>query len=355
LLDLSKIISSLFKTYGYDIERLSSASKYVLARKDDMALAIGYVEFGQDVSGKDILNFLAMAEGDDPQKSIFISVAGILPEIRKTAEEGGVTLWDKDKLEKEIGRVLLKDVESIGDLGEGYFLRELVEDFSPVKTLGMRTASSADLDPERAEELGLIVHMEDIVKSSDSDYVLEGTDPGEGGGSGDGQFLTPTITKDTAESMAKKALSNVSIDLKLLPYYIYDYSCQIAQEGSDFITEIKGKLALNTVMGGIYKWADEQQVIDSLDEDYSKLQPQIDDSVANRKVMDAIIEMNTKVVETMEETESVTIIEKKKVRPKEDAIQIEMARVIYLPIWCAEGSNGQMIIDATNGDIMKSS
>ncbi len=352
MLDLSKVISSLFQTYGYEIESRSSASRYILAKKDDMALSIGYREFGVEVTTKDVLNFLAQAEGDDPQKSIFISVTGIMPEIRKTAEEGGVTLWDKDKLEKEIGRVLLKDVESIGDLGDGYFIRGLLEEYAPDRAINARTASSHDLDPERAEELGLIVHASDIVTNF-TDHVVS-TTTGDAPSEGD-LFLPPNLTQDAANTLAKKSLSNISMNLKLLPYYIYDYSCQIAQDGSDFITEIKGKLALNTVMGGIYKWGDDQQVIDSLDGDYSKLQPMVDETNAARKIMDAIIEMNTKVVETMEETESVTIIEKKKVRPKEDAINIERSRVVFLPIWCAEGSNGQMIIDATNGEILRSS
>jgi hypothetical protein len=351
LLDLSKVISSLFQTYGYDIESRSTASRYILAKKDNMALSIGYRDFGQEITTKDILNFMATAEGDDPQKSIFISVSGILPEIRKTAEDGGVTLWDKEKLEKEIGRVLLKDVESIGDLGEGHFIRALGVETTPVLS-GIRTASSQDLDPEKAEELGLIVHTGELAKKFDTDYLI---DEPAGDGTETDLFLTPSLTQDAAKNLAKKTLSNVSINMKLLPYYIYDYSCQIAQESGDFITEIKGKLALNTVMGGIYKWGEEQQIIDKMEGEYSKLMPQIDESVATRKILDAIIEMNTKVVETMEETESVTIIEKKKVRRKEDAIDIERSKVVYLPIWCAEGSNGQMIIDATNGEVMKSS
>ena len=39
--------------------------------------------------------------------------------------------------------------------------------------------------------------------------------------------------------------------------------------------------------------------------------------------------------------------------PKEDAIEINRRGLIYLPVWCVEGSNGVMIINATTGKVVK--
>jgi hypothetical protein len=168
-------------------------------------------------------------------------------------------------------------------------------------------------------------------------------------------MLRPKVTKDRAQLISKKSLSNVVLQLQMLPYYIYEYSCQISQNNGETVTEIRGKLALNTITGDVYKWSDDYETVDQIAEEHSKLTSKLTDEDGLKRIKEAIIEMNTKVIETMEETESVTIIEKKKVKPKEDAISIKRTKLVFLPIWCAEGSNGQMIIDATTGDVLKSS
>lgn len=347
-MDLGSVIASLFRTYGYTVRSQVSGAHYILAVKDDAKISIGYQDTGE-LTSKDILNFLAHTEADEPEKSIFITVSGIVPELRSIAEDGGVTLWEKDKLEKEIGRALIKDVEDIRNSQPGVFLRGILGDVPKELELSLH---SDDITSEKAQEMGIIVPMAELAQKFGGGLTGE---PEKTSLKTEGdKFLSPKLDKDDAMNQASKTLSNVSIALQMLPYFVYDYSCTISQ-GTDAETEITGRLALNTVMGDIYKWGEDENITNHIDGEYSKLSPQIDDGTAQRKIKDTIIELNTKIVESQEETDSVTIIEKKKVKPKEEAIQITKANVVYLPIWCAEGSNGQMIIDATSGEVMKSS
>ena len=40
-------------------------------------------------------------------------------------------------------------------------------------------------------------------------------------------------------------------------------------------------------------------------------------------------------------------------KPKFEAIDMNTKGIHYLPVWCIEGSNGLMIIDASSGKIIK--
>jgi len=88
--------------------------------------------------------------------------------------------------------------------------------------------------------------------------------------------------------------------LQMLPYYIYEYSCQISQNNGETVTEIRGKLALNTITGDVYKWSDDYETVDQIAEEHSKLTSKLTDDDGLKRIKEAIIEMNTKVIETME-------------------------------------------------------
>jgi len=183
-----KVITSLFQTYGYGIESHSASSRYVLATKDGVNLSIGYVLPSEEVATKDILNFLAISQNDSAQKSIFICISAVMPEIKRIAEDGNVTLWDRERFEREIGRAMLKDLEKIKNGEEGIFLSGLVADIplrtspnyapsplfatSPTAPLA-RTASSSDINAQRADELGIIVHTKELARRFVSEGMLE--------------------------------------------------------------------------------------------------------------------------------------------------------------------------------------
>jgi hypothetical protein len=114
-----------------------------------------------------------------------------------------------------------------------------------------------------------------------------------------------------------------------------------------------GILSINGLTSNVEDWSDNIETVKNIDEPHTKLDVKFSYDNAISLIKQAIMERNTKLIETREEYDSTIIFEKKKLKPKPEAIDINSKGLYYLPVWCIEGSNGLMIIDANTGKVIK--
>ena len=347
---LLDVIQRIFISYGFEVQTRSEDRRYLLMKKDDTLLSVGFWSKNESISKKEFITFMGQASTDDAHRSIFISTADFSGEINGLAKEGDVQLWNKDRFEKELGRVILSEVE----------------DTSMDRTKAF-TEFFADLEGKKLSyrDRGFIVSSSEVVGEIPRAKVEVEENPDRCGDGGDEEeeekpgpdsdapILKPTITRERAEEISSRMGNDVRLDMELVPHHLFDYYCETTVEGRLEPEAHTGHLAVNGFTQTIEEWDPEREVVEELGDEYTRLESKMSSKDAVDSIMDAIINEYTTTIETVEEKDSATVIEKKKVRPKEDAIEIQDKGIVYLPVWCAEGSKGVMLVDATTGNVIR--
>jgi hypothetical protein len=358
------LVVKIFKSHGFEIDSTSNYNKYILATKDNITLSIGYAEPGSELTMGDLRSFFRSAKRDHADRMIFVIPGSYPPSMERFADERNIQLWDRERFEREIGRAVVTDIESI-DKGD------ILDD--ELSTL-LKPSSKPKHEPSSvSDEVAIMVptmlfgdDSESESKSSSGTSTTETqTQPGTSifetsyGATSepkdDGEKLNiikPKVTKDLAATMAKKIVKGFRFNLELIPYYVFNYSCTLATENKEPSID-KGLISINGLTNNVEEWEDNIETTKYLEEPHTKIDVKFSPDNALSVVKKAVMERNTKVVETREEYDSTIIFEKKKLKPKPEAINIESKGLFYLPVWCIEGSNGLMIIDANSGKVIK--
>lgn len=332
---LSTLLNRVFRSYGYEILRDAEHNRYILAKKDNIILAVGYLTSETVPTRKDIRNFIRTTINDGAHKSVFVSVEELDDDIRQMLRKQNVEVWERDKVEREIGRALLGGLsESCAEPGEGL-----------MSFMDMPRSEPADIT-ERHEimipfTLGESPSKISGEKSSETEIETGLT------------IMEPRISREEATVLTKKIVRSYRFDLQLVPYYIFDFSCEVI-EGTDRKKKLnKGTLGINSLSNTVEEWPDRFNTVTTLEQEYTKLEPAFTLEEAQQLIAEAVIAINTREVETIEDKGSAIIIEKKKITPKEDVMEISSRGTVYMPVWCVEGSNGLITVDATSGKIIK--
>ncbi len=338
------IVTKIFETYGFKITSTSEYSRYILASKDNISISIGYQDPQESVTIDDLKKFLKSSKNDRTNRRVFI-MAGEYPEdLTRFADQKDIQLWDKEKLEYELGKAMIADVtapkpetSAEGATTKSFF--ELLD-----------TKTTGDTKPEEPSyDVGVSIPTVPISEVGVGEAKISTSDDEEE----EYRIMKSRIAKEEASKMAKKVMGSFRFDLELIPYYIYNYTCDINIGGRTPPQRNTGTIGINGLTNNMEEWPQIFETVPELDEDYTRLTPKFTEEDAYQAAYESVINLNTKTIETKEEKDSAIIIEKKKVEPKPDAIEISKKGLVYLPAWCIEGSNGVMIIDATTGKVLK--
>ena len=274
---IKDILSNVFKAQGFAV----SGERLLIAVKNGTKIIIGCKD--GDIAKEEIAELLT-GEAD---KRIFASTQFFDDELQSFAKTSNIILWDRDQLEKEIGKAVLL-------AGSGMFFEK-----------------------EEGKEF----------------------------------IINPKIGMSDAKAMGKK-LGEPSVALELIPYYVYNYFCEVLVEGSLDTKKNVGVVAVNAVTKEAEEWSmDIETGIPH--SGYAKLPARITEKKTWGIAYQRIIELNTKVVEVMDERDVAIIFEKRKIKPKEDAVSINLSGLYYLPVWNIKGKTGVMIINAVTSEIIK--
>jgi hypothetical protein len=267
--------------------------------------------------------FLLLVETDEKAFSSFLEhfkdfkgkrvIATLLPlpEGLIAQLDERTSVWDREAIEHEIGRVHIEKI--VGERDHG-----LVDDFGADDYPRMVTAE--DLDKAADQELG-----EKIVK--------------------------PVVNLDDVKQIASQTVSGFRHRLELVPHYVFGYKAPLFIDDNKLGVET-GLLAVNALTHKVDAWPANLDVVFSLELTHKRLEPLIDTDEARNLVRTEVMRRHTFERDIVREENHVTMTEKKLVSPKAESIELEDMGIFYLPIWCIEGVKGVMILNASTGKII---
>lgn len=325
--NLMEILKKILKSYDFILT--GEFSNYVLASKEGSNVAAGVLEGKEKITISDVLAFKAeMPQNLD--EIILVTALEVNQELEDSARKENIFLWGKRRLEEEIGRAVLSGVG--GEFsGEG-LLDEILGETEGV-TLEEIPAEGKQM-PLEAEPIKV------RIEPKGAEEVKE-------------VIMKPHVTMGEVGEISKKIVQGFRFDLELIPYYVFDYTCELVVEGKATPQINNGTLAVNGLTNNVETWDFDFETVMDVETTHTKLEPRFDEDKAFDTAKESAITLNTREIQTVDDRGAVTIYEKKKVRPKEGAIDISKRGLIYLPVWCVEGSNGVMIINATTGKVIK--
>jgi hypothetical protein len=304
-------------------------TQYILARKEGSSVAAAVIDVKDEITISDI-QAKRRELPPDLDKVIFATTLDIDSQLEDFANAESILLWDKKKLEEEIGRAVLAD-SKVDFLTEKPDI-EIVDESMDIS----QDEAMPEVELGPIEIAPIEVKIEAMPKEEIGEAIMK-----------------PQITMGDVSEISKKIVQGFRFDLELIPYYLYDYSCELVVEGQQLPQISSGTLAINGLTNSAETWDFEFETVSDMETTHTKLEPKFDEKRAYDTARESAITLNTKEIQTVDDRGAVTIYEKKKVRPKEGAIDIVKRGLVYLPVWCVEGSNGVMIINATTGKIIK--
>lgn len=278
-MDIRDIISKVFEHRGYEIV---SDAELLVAKKGNIKIAIKY-KLGK-LTVNDIKSFTEMAD-----KKIAISTDAISSRVRTLAESSNISLWDRELLANEVGKLVLADIDNVHSAFAQIFRAKFV-------------------------------------------------------------VLKKTVLKYDALFLCKK-LNKPSAKLELFPYYIYRYECELLEQGRLLTRKETGVGGVNTITKD-YEPLSIQFEKETMPGG-EKLKPQISKKEGLTIAKAGVIDENTKVIEVRSEKGNVVIYEKRTFSPKEDSTSLNYQGIFYVPIWHCEGKNGSMYVNGVTGKVIK--
>lgn len=325
--NLIEILKKILRSYDFIITR--EYPEYIVASKEGSDILAALLPSKDKLTMSDIL---ALKEEIPPNldKIIFVTTSEISGELEDLARAENVLLWGKRRLEEEIGRAVLSDMK--GEFPSEGLLDEIAQEIEGITRED--TSINEVILPMEEEPINF------RIEEKKAEEVTE-------------VIMKPQITMSDVSEISKKIVQGFRFDLELIPYYVFDYSCELVVEGKPGPQINQGTLAINGLTNNVESWDFDFETVAEVEATHTKLEPKFDEDKAFEAARESAITLNTREIQTVDDRGAVTIYEKKKVRPKEGAVDIRKRGLIYLPVWCVEGSNGVMIINATTGKIIK--
>ncbi|MEE9223492.1 MAG: hypothetical protein V3U51_01955 [Thermoplasmata archaeon] len=164
-------------------------------------------------------------------------------------------------------------------------------------------------------------------------------------------MVRPTLEKEDIVEIGNKTVDGFNYILDLVPYFVFEYTSIVEEDGE--VHESKGTIGVNALTESPEIWDHDMERMDGIEYFDRKREPKIDDLKAFQIAQRKAIELGTVVKESVKERDDATIEQKKSIKPRKEDVQIEGLGLVYLPIWCVEGSKGSIIINASTGKILK--
>lgn len=282
--------------------------------------------------GEDALSAL-LGNESNVDRRIVASLGRFSEFALKLADQRNVQLWDRHRLEDEVGRMALAELDvREGAVGESV-LETVLED-GPGERRG---AFPGEAGPSGGDARG-------VSATADGSAVIEFSDPEV--------MVRPRISQERAKHLVQDRIEGAfRFDLQMMPHFCYVYTCEV--EGVPGSREKRvGAVLVNAVTGEAREWPQREPVV-KFDIKEPRMEPALDKVAAQAQAREKALSLNTRVLHLKQEKGPVTVYEKRTVRPAEDALVLEFKGMVYLPVWGVEGGNGALVLDAVTGHVVK--
>ena len=279
---------------------------YLYGKRDDVSVV---VMAASDMLIDDVQDFIRNVSGF-PGRKVVASLGKVDEGVQAFLQRSGVHYWGREEIEHEIGNLQLATVTN--SHGKS-LIDEVISDELPQK-LAEPPEQSIPVIVESAEQ-----RSERIVK--------------------------PNFTLEDIKFLARHEVQGYKFDLELVPHYLFHFV--LTFEGGK---QNAGIAAVNALTSHVEIWRWGFELVDSIELPHSKREPKIDYEEAKQLAQDLVSKEYKSHTETVKDFGHTEIIERKKAR--KESMVIEPKGLVYLPVWCVEGTNGAMIVNSSSGKII---
>ncbi len=279
---------------------------YIFGRRDDISVV---VMTAGDMLLEDVQDFVKNVSGFSGRK-IVASLGKVDDSVQTYLQQSGIHYWGREEIEHEIGSLQL---ETVGAGPGKSLIDEVISDDMPQR-LTEPPEQSIPVILESAQE-----RTERIVK--------------------------PNFLLEDVKYLARHEIQGYKFELELVPHYLFHFILTLS-DGQ----QKAGIAAVNGLTSHVETWRWGFELIDSIDLPHSKREPKIDFEQAKKLAQDLVAKEYKSHTEIVKDFGHSEVIERK--GPKEGSMEIEPKGLVYLPVWCVEGTNGAMIVNSSSGKII---
>jgi hypothetical protein len=159
------------------------------------------------------------------------------------------------------------------------------------------------------------------------------------------RIVKPNFTLDDIKYLARHEIQGYKYELELVPHFLFHYVLNIG-DGK----QKAGIAAVNALTSHVETWRWGFELVDTIELTHSKREPKIDFERAKELAHEMISREHKAHSETVKDFGHSEIIERRKTPA--DSIVIEPKGLVYLPVWCVEGTRGAMIVNSSSGKVI---
>ncbi|MGC8663423.1 MAG: hypothetical protein ACP5SF_02615 [Thermoplasmata archaeon] len=316
MVTLKDIIVMSMKDYGYELVDYEPKD-YLFFNREGSFIIVAIMT--KEINGDDVIKFYRDLEQYVGTK-IMACLEGYKKDAEIQAERLNIILETKNDIINDLGTYL-------------YGLVTRGDDEKIKKILNM--------DVEVEEEAEETEDQESIP------IFLENTEIKER------RIINPVLTKDKAIDLSRRKVQGFDAKMILTPYIVFEYKAEVQIEGNMIPKKVFGRVGISTVNGKVKYIKTGLNVVSDLKIPYETEEQNISFDEAETAIREELINHYTKEEEIKIEKETVTIIERRNSRPKENTLSINSLGVYYWPYWIVSGPRGKIKIDAVEGDIVE--
>lgn len=165
-------------------------------------------------------------------------------------------------------------------------------------------------------------------------------------------IVRPVLTRDDIREIGKKTVRGFNYMLQLVPHFVYEFESVLHVPGEEDRV-VDGCIAVNALTSQWETWGMDFETVETIDITHEVLEPKIGEESASEIARGAARKLGTKEIESVHEADHATVVEKRVETPKEEDVSTRNAGLIYLPVWCVEGTLGAIIVNANTGKIVR--
>jgi len=325
-----ELLEEIFRHYNYFVSFSRTDPTYLVAKKGDVRIAVGYFFGDREVVVYDLKRFLSAAEESRYTGFFYITNTKFEYHARKFAQEMGIILWERKKLVEELGKIRLAQFEKEA-FGEK--TSQVQPPFQPLPQSQIFEVKEPKSFSERLRYLF-------SEKEKGSDFEKEDVLPQKRKIEEKEYFINLKVSLEDIYKKFKKG-KVLGVTLHYVPYFCFDYSCEIYNEKSEFEKKKKGCIAVNGITGQCEEWSGELEAEEVNKAGGLKVTPRYKPDELWKKVKDAIITTNT--------TEEFKNGRQRWFTPKKETVYYSYKGTYYLPFYNVALQEKNIIVDATTG------
>ncbi|MGQ9587165.1 MAG: hypothetical protein ACUVT7_02115 [Thermoplasmata archaeon] len=295
----------ILKSRDFSVEEKEG---YLFGKRDDVSVV---VMAASDLLLEDVQDFIRNVR-EFPGRKVVASLGKVDESVQSFLQRNGVHYWGREEIEHELGNLQLETVAETKGRGRS-LIDEIISDELPQK-LAEPPEQSIPVIVESAEE-----RTERIVR--------------------------PNFSLEDVKYLARHEIQGYKYELELVPHYLFHFVLNLGNG-----RQKAGIAAVNALTSHVETWRWGFELVDSIDLPHSKREPKIDYEKAKQIAQDMVAKEYRSHIETVKDFGHSEIIERKKTG--KETMTIEPKGLVYLPVWCVEGTRGAMIVNSSSGKII---